>query len=78
MSQYRLRIYKPGGVLWQTYPIPDAPDDASAKDKAQRLFDKLAGELASQTSPKIDDPHLERFTLHDDNRLIFEKVVSNG
>lgn len=73
MPEYRLRIYKPVGVLWQTHRI-HAPDDSTAKDKAKKHYGELAAELTRQTDPKIDDPRLERYTLHEGDRLVCERV----
>ncbi len=73
MTKYRMKIYRPGEVLWQTHDVC-APDDASAKDKAQKLYVDLAAELKGQDNPKIDDPRLERFTLYDGDRFVCEVV----
>ena len=73
MTKYRMKIYRPGEVLWQTHDVR-ALDDASAKDKAQKLYADLAAELKGQDDPKIDDPRLERFTLYDGDRVVCEVV----
>ncbi len=76
MTKYRMRVYKPGGHLWQTHDI-FADDDRAAKRLAQQKFDELAAELADQKHPKIDDPRLERFAIYHGDRLVCE-IVHRG
>ena len=65
MREYRIRIYKPDGDLRETFLI-HAPDDATAKEEAEKRYEQLARDLAAQRDPKIVDPQLGGYTLQND------------